>query len=190
MTLMPSRPRDLVLARDALSRLSEVRLAIAFGSVARGEALDDSDVDIAVSVKSGTSLLELGRVLSLAVGREAHIVSLDDVTIPLLEELVGDGVVVHEAEQGIAAQWRSQALCTLEIDGPWYARMRDAWLRRVAERGLPDGQPSRRRCERFGARAAHRTASTRALAVLSHKRPVLFHALRLPTSTHCPRVQL
>jgi hypothetical protein len=49
-------------------------------------------------------------------------------------------VVLCEGAAGAAAAWRSRTLSDLEIDRPWYARMREAWLRRVAERGIADGQ--------------------------------------------------
>ena len=54
--------------------------------------------------------------------------SLDDVTIPLLGELVRDAIVVHEGRPHAHARWRSHALSALETDGPWYRRMRDAFL--------------------------------------------------------------
>jgi hypothetical protein len=63
-------------------------------------------------------------------------VSLVDPTIPLLEELIAHGKVVHESSPGAAARWRFHSLLQLETDRPWYARMRDAWLARVAERGV------------------------------------------------------
>jgi hypothetical protein len=43
---------------------------------------------------------------------------------------------VHERRRGTAATWRAHALADLETDAPWFARMRDAWLARVAARGL------------------------------------------------------
>jgi hypothetical protein len=79
----------------------------------------------------------LGADLSAKLGREVDIASLDSaVSIPLLEEVLRDGIVLHEREEGDAALFRSRALATLETDRPWFARMRDAWLRRVAERGI------------------------------------------------------
>lgn len=63
-------------------------------------------------------------------------VSLEDATIPLLEAVVRDGQTVYEAAPGVAASWRFRALNELELDRPRFLRMRDAWLKRVAERGL------------------------------------------------------
>ena len=63
-------------------------------------------------------------------------VTLDDLGIPLLGRVVEEGVGVHEARPGALAAWRARALVDLETDGPWFARMRDAWLARVASRGV------------------------------------------------------
>lgn len=112
-----------------------VRLGLLFGSWARGEQRVGSDVDVAVL--GSADRLELAAELGRALGREVQVLSLDaELGVPLLEELVRDAVVVFEGEPGAAARWRTRALIDLETDRPWYARMREAWLRRVAERGL------------------------------------------------------
>jgi predicted nucleotidyltransferase len=122
--------------QSALRGRSDVVVALLFGSLARGSGRPDSDVDIAV-VAPGLDRLSLGADLSAKLGREVDIASLDSaVSIPLLEEVLRDGIVLHEREEGDAALFRSRALATLETDRPWFARMRDAWLRRVAERGI------------------------------------------------------
>lgn len=128
-------------AADIAARLREalapggVELALLFGSTARGTSTLDSDVDVAV-VAAGVDLLELGARLTLSLGREIDVLDLDRAPIPVLERIVREGVVVHESQPGAAASWRSRALIQLETDLPGYRRMRDAWLRRVAERGL------------------------------------------------------
>ena len=124
--------------RHALAGRADIRLAILFGSQARGTARDDSDIDIAVDAP-GVDLLDLAAMLAQAFDREVDVVPLDDPSIPLLEMLVRDGIVVHEAQRGAGALWRSRTLATLETDRPWFARVRDAWLKRVAERGFSRG---------------------------------------------------
>jgi predicted nucleotidyltransferase len=119
----------------ALADREDVRLALLFGSQARGRAGAGSDVDVAV-LAPGVDGLELASELSHAIGREVDVIALEDPSVPLLAQLVRDSIVVHEGVPGAAASWRARALLALEIDGPWYARMRDAWLARVAERGL------------------------------------------------------
>jgi len=120
--------------RRALQGRTDVRLAIVFGSRARGTARPESDLDIAVRAP-GVDLFQLGAERSRATGLEVDVVSLDDLGIPLLARVVQDGVDVHEASPGGLAVWRAHALIDLETDRPWFARMRDAWLARVASRG-------------------------------------------------------
>lgn len=121
--------------REKLGGRSDVRLALLFGSWARGQQGPESDIDIAVSGQADR--LALAAELSAATGREVQVQSLDaDLGVPLLEEVVRDAVVVAQAHPGAAASWRTRALITLETDRPWYARMRDAYLRRITDRGL------------------------------------------------------
>jgi len=75
---------DDVAVGQALSGRRDVRLAILFGSQARGEAGPASDVDVAVQAP-GVDLLALAATLSLAVGREVDVVALDAAGVPLLE---------------------------------------------------------------------------------------------------------
>jgi predicted nucleotidyltransferase len=117
--------------RNTLRGRSDVQLALLFGSSARGSAREDSDVDVAV-VAPGADLLALAVTLGAALDREVDLIALQDATIPLLGELVRDAIVVHEGQPGAHARWRSHALITLETDGPWYRRMRDAFIARLA----------------------------------------------------------
>jgi uncharacterized protein len=113
----------------------DVALALLFGSRARGQASETSDVDVALLAPSA-DLLEIGARLSQASGLEVDVISLADPGVPLLEELLRDAVVLYEAKPGAYATWRSHVLADLELDRPWYERMRDAWLERVAQRGV------------------------------------------------------
>jgi predicted nucleotidyltransferase len=120
--------------RRFLEGRADVRLAIVFGSRARGTATSTSDVDVAVHAP-GVELLRLAADLSRATGLEVDVVALEDAGVPLLARIVQEGVCVHETARGAFATWRAHALADLEIDRPWFARMRDAWLARVASRG-------------------------------------------------------
>ena len=84
--------------------------------------------------------MRIAAQLSAALGVEVDLVVLGDAGVPLLDEIVRDGVVAYEATPYAAARWRTRALIDLETDRPWYARMRDAWLASVAAQGLNDGQ--------------------------------------------------
>jgi len=124
--------QDTIAAlRSVFDSRDDVELALLFGSTARGQARADSDVDVAVHAPSA-DLLELAARISDATAREVDIVALADATLPLLEELVRDSIVIHEGRPGAAARWRFHALLTLETDGPIYRRMRDAFLAKLA----------------------------------------------------------
>jgi predicted nucleotidyltransferase len=116
---------------SALSGRTDVRLAVLFGSWARGTERPGSDVDVAVDalgVDDTALSVELGDVL----GCDVDVVSLRTESIPLLHSIVRDGIVVHEGRPGAGALWRSHALATLEIDLPWFRRMAEAMLTRLA----------------------------------------------------------
>jgi predicted nucleotidyltransferase len=139
MALPPSAaPSAALLAelRAALTAFPRLRLAMLFGSQARGTAGADSDVDVAV-VAPDTDVLAISSAVSLATGRDVDVIALgDDPGVPLLEELLRDAVPLYQAEPGAYALWRSHAFALVEIDGPAYVRQRDAWLARVASAGL------------------------------------------------------
>jgi predicted nucleotidyltransferase len=131
----PAGPDPAIRAvTQGLRGRTDVSLAIVFGSRARGSASPTSDVDIAV-IAPGADLLELAADLSRATGHEVDVVALEEAGIPLLARILREGVGVHEARPGALATWRARALADLETDRPWFARMRDAWLARVASSG-------------------------------------------------------
>ena len=121
--------------RTVVARHAEVRLALLYGSRARGDHRPSSDVDVAVA-GADFDTASLAGELSLATDLEVDVVPLADPGVPLLERLVDESVVVYEAERGTAAHWRTAALLALETDRPWYRRMRDAFLARIASTGV------------------------------------------------------
>jgi len=124
---------------EVFAKFEDVRLALLFGSRASGRARENSDVDLAVDAPARL-LWEIGARVSEAVGLEVDVVRLQDASIPLQRELIRDSIVVHQGSVGACALWRSKTLALLEIDGPWYDRMRDAWIASVAKRGLRSGE--------------------------------------------------
>src|SRR5262249_41323741 len=128
-------PDAVAAVRAALHGRADVRLAIVFGSRATGRATPASDVDVAV-LAPGVDMLDLTAQLSRATGHEVDVVPLEDAGVPLLARILREGVLAHEARRGCAARWRSHTLAALETDAPWFARMRDAWLDRVAVHGF------------------------------------------------------
>lgn len=130
-------------AHDAIERAravfrgrEDVHLALLFGSFARGQARDDSDLDVAV-LGPGVDVLAIAAALRDATQREVDVVALEHATIPLLQALVDDAIVLHEGVPGAAAHWRFHAVLTLETDGPAYRRMSDAFIARLAASARP-----------------------------------------------------
>jgi predicted nucleotidyltransferase len=135
----PTSAKVASLVKEVAPSYPGLKLVVLFGSVARDRPLPHSDVDLAID-GAGVDPLALAAALSRLLGREVDIVPLRDATIPLLEKLVSQGIVVFEGERHAGAAWRSRALAQLETDRPWYRRMRDAWLARVAREGLGVGR--------------------------------------------------
>ncbi|HEX4964152.1 MAG TPA: nucleotidyltransferase domain-containing protein [Thermoanaerobaculia bacterium] len=118
--------------KKALNGRKDIRLAMLFGSRARGRARPGSDADVAV-LGHNLDLLTLAADLSDAARAEVDVVSLDDPGYPLLNAVLRDGIVLHEGERYAAASWRTRALLQAETDRPGWERMRDSFLRRLAE---------------------------------------------------------
>jgi len=120
--------------RRALAHHGEIRLALLFGSVARGRDRSESDVDVAVDAP-GVDAVALASELALRLGRDVGVVRLSQVGYPLLKRLVQEAIVVREGARGAGGAWRAGAIATLETDRPWFERMRDAYLARLADEG-------------------------------------------------------
>jgi predicted nucleotidyltransferase len=117
--------------REALQGRKDVHLAVLFGSQARGNARPDSDVDLAVQGED-LDLLSLAYELTLATRHEVDVVDLARAGYPLLNAILRDAVFVHQGRPGAGGRWLSHTISQLETDRPWYERMRDAYLRKLA----------------------------------------------------------
>ncbi|MDP9121010.1 MAG: nucleotidyltransferase domain-containing protein [Acidobacteriota bacterium] len=116
----------------ALAGRMDIELAVLFGSFARGRARLDSDADVAV-LGAKLDLLALAADLGQAARREVDVVDLRRAGYPLLHALLRDGIVLHQGAPGAAARWRTQAILETETDRPWFERMRNAFLKRLAD---------------------------------------------------------
>jgi predicted nucleotidyltransferase len=124
--------------RGILAEDPSVRFALLFGSHARGRATPQSDVDLAVG-GANVDTLTLSAKLSEALGCGVDVLRVEDANIPLLQQLMQHAQDVYSASTSELAFFRSRTLAQLETDLPWYRRMRDASLARIAARGLVDG---------------------------------------------------
>jgi uncharacterized protein len=101
---------------DRITRLLDetpvVRLAVVFGSAARGTENPGSDIDLGVSWvnSSGGSASDLAVALERAAGRRVDLVTLD-ASPPLLRfEIARDGIVLVEREPHAWADFRARAM--------------------------------------------------------------------------------
>jgi predicted nucleotidyltransferase len=86
--------------REALRTEPSVRAAILFGSYARGEQHEASDIDILVDRQPGPGLRAVARRLSARLGRPTQLIALEDAeTTPLLlAEVLRDGRVLVDRD--------------------------------------------------------------------------------------------
>ena len=132
-----TRSEELISAlRQVLADHPEVELALLLDSPARGHSGGAFDVLV-----EGEAVDRLGLAceLSAAVGLDVLVRDLRTADYPLLRALLRDGVVIHEGRPRAEARFRTRAILQTETDRPWYERMRDAYLRRLASQA--DSRP-------------------------------------------------
>lgn len=134
---VPDGVRDRL--REVLVKGPPLKLAVLFGSQATGQARADSDFDVGIiPVDPDLALhdeLEMASALSAAVGAEVDLVRLDVDDTLLGAEVAREGTCLLEAQPGLFAAWRADAMSRWidweETIAPHRARM----LRRVAGGG-------------------------------------------------------
>jgi uncharacterized protein YutE (UPF0331/DUF86 family)/predicted nucleotidyltransferase len=96
-----------------------LRLAVLFGSRAKGRARDDSDFDVGIiPADPALSLrdeLQLAVRLSARLGAEVDVVRLDVEDAVLGAEVARDGVVLFEAAPGTFAAYRADAMSPANV---------------------------------------------------------------------------
>jgi hypothetical protein len=134
------RPPERSLLQ-ALESWPGVRLAVLFGSVARGESGPDSDLDLGVLFEPGLeSAAALEVALARAAGRRLDLVRLD-VAPPLLRfEIARDGRVLLEREPHAWVDFRARAM-TDWWDWAPTARLLHAAAASRLRAALADGSP-------------------------------------------------
>jgi predicted nucleotidyltransferase len=122
--------------RQRVASLPEVRLAVLFGSTARGEARSRSDVDLGLSIDPDTQAIRrhVEAELERAVGRPVDVVYLGE-SPPLLRfEISRDGVLLLEREDGLWTDFKARAMVDWWDWAPLAKRIEDAAIRRLRER--------------------------------------------------------
>ena len=98
--------------RVALQTLPQVRLAVLFGSLARGNAGVDSDADVAVIVvpNSATNRADVEVALGRVAQRGIDLIDLTVATPLVRFEIARDGVVLCERLPNLWADFRAHAM--------------------------------------------------------------------------------
>lgn len=96
--------------KRTLERVPGIRLAVLFGSTARGRARRDSDLDIGISASEEAIASSIQVALERATGRPVSITLLSDAPPLLRFEISRDGVVLIEREPGGWARFRARAM--------------------------------------------------------------------------------
>jgi predicted nucleotidyltransferase len=102
----------LELLREQLAQMPEVRLAAAFGSVARGEERPGSDLDLALLLDTDSTprRWEIEASLGRTAGREVDFVYLNEAPPLLRFEIATDGVLLLERHPGDWSDFRARAM--------------------------------------------------------------------------------
>ncbi len=98
--------------RQVAASWPEIRLAVLFGSAARGEARPSSDVDLGLILEpySAALLFRVEAALGRAAGRPVHVILLDGASPLLRFEVSRDGVLLREREEGFWTGFKARAM--------------------------------------------------------------------------------
>jgi predicted nucleotidyltransferase len=121
---------DVARVAQALEAWPDVRLAVLFGSTARGTAGRASDLDIGVSVTATADLMALRVTLQRASGQEVDVIRLEEAPPLLRFQIARDGRVIVERVAHAWADFRARAM----IDWWDWAPTLRAMHRTMAER--------------------------------------------------------
>ncbi len=123
--------------RQTVASLPEVRLAVLFGSTARGKAGPRSDVDVGVLLDPDTPEarsrveVELGRAVS---GRDIDVIFLKNAPPLLRFEIAKDGVVLRQDEDGLWTDFKARAMIDWWDWEPYHRMFAEAAARRAREK--------------------------------------------------------
>ena len=122
--------------REALAAIPEARLAVLFGSAARGRAVPRSDLDVLVALEPDTEALR--RMVSAALGRavrpEVDVVHAADAKPLLRFEIARDGVVLIERDPHAWTDFKTRAMLDWWDWAPYARLLQAAAVRRLRER--------------------------------------------------------
>lgn len=108
-----------------------MRLAVVFGSAARGSSTRRSDLDIGVSGVTASRLSTLAVEMARVAGRNVDLVSLDTAPPLLRFEIARDGVVLFARPSGQWTDFRVRAMIDWWDWAPFARRFAAAAMTRL-----------------------------------------------------------
>ena len=133
---------DLGHVIEILKALPAVQLAVAFGSVARGEDHLRSDLDLGLRLDPDTR--EARRDVEIRIGRAARrrvdVVYLDEAPPLLRFEVARGGRVLLERRPALWTRFKAKAMIDWWDWGPTARKMHAVYIQRLRER-VASGQP-------------------------------------------------
>jgi len=141
----PPLNEELQRLQAHLSQRDDVMLAIAFGSVASGQARFDSDLDLAIDLGrelTADDKLALISDLATLTGRPIDLVDLRTVGVPLLGQILAHGKRLVGSNSSYAQLMSRNLFDTadfLPLRNRILKERRERWMQR--QRALRHGQP-------------------------------------------------
>ena len=126
--------------RRTLEAWPDVRLAVLFGSTARGTARRASDLDIGVSVPETSDLMALRVAVQRATSQQVDVIRLEEAPPHLRFQIARDGRVIVERAVGAWADFRARAMIDWWDWAPTLRSMHRTMAERLREeagRGSP-----------------------------------------------------
>lgn len=122
--------------RQRIASLPEVKLAILFGSNARGTAGPRSDVDLGLVLEPNTqsTRLNIEAELGRAAGRSLDVIYLDKAPPLLRFEISKDGMVLAEREEGLWSRFKARAMVDWWEWAPYSRLFAKSAVRRLREK--------------------------------------------------------
>lgn len=136
--------RNLAAIRRVLRGDSGIQFALVFGSVARGTARPESDLDVAILTTdrrdaSDRDLLDLAAAISSLAGREAQFALLRGASLELRFAVASEGQLLWARDRREVQRFRAHAFIEHADMEPMASMVRRAFFARVAAEGTGDG---------------------------------------------------